>query len=502
MTLLSSPGWRAACLYLVGWFSVTGFVWMLKGFVGRPRPAAALSSVARGGDGAQEPGQTPPPAPPSWLRRCYAARRARWPLSVDKHAEMPNAVHSFPSMDAACAGVFAAVVDATHAAAGFDSAGAAAGMPSGMAAALASLVGAVCVGRVVFFAHHLADTLVGASIGFGVTRALAYAAPAAAAWPWLLLWCTVWPLTIRAFFAAARVQVALMICIMVALAQFAPLSSSLAAPPLVFSLCIALAMAFRAQSLTVKDCVIHCLDAAWEGSAEGEAERALPPHLAQTLARKRAEFRTQSSGRTTFPGNVHLIGRLFRCPFFGEWDALQRLLGERLRDWSLQTGVPLGSFDVVLGVMTGGGFLAPLAADLCAESEIGSRRRPTVEYIKVSRYEEDVYTVGAMVSVLIDQLMGKHERQYKVSSPPLRAALEGKRVLIVDDASASGGTLKTAWSWAMEAGAAEAHGVALKVISGYWSPHAGDGVAINGKRLLRKPAVPLDLPTFTPWGTF
>jgi hypoxanthine phosphoribosyltransferase len=187
-----------------------------------------------------------------------------------------------------------------------------------------------------------------------------------------------------------------------------------------------------------------------------------------------------------------LLGRFFHCPFFGGWDALQRLLGERLRDWSLQTGVPLGSFDVVLGVMTGGGFLAPLAADLCAESEIGSRRRPTVEYIKVSRYEEDVYTVGAMAGVMIDQLLGQHERQYKVSNPPPRAALEGKRVLIVDDASASGGTLKAAHAHCVGAGATEVHGVALKVISGYWRPDKG----------IRRPAVALKLPAFTPWGTF
>jgi hypothetical protein len=293
---VSTPGFRAACLYLVAWLVVTGVVWILKGFVARPRPGAVL---AREGP-PPAPGPAPP-LPPRWLRAPFAARRAGWPRTLDAHAALPNAAHSFPSMDAACAGVFAAVARAAVATSNWPRL-ATASLP---VTALAALVGAACVGRVYFFAHHVLDTLVGAAIGFGFATGLALAVPSAEAWPWMLLWAVACPLALRSFFAAARAQVFVALCGVAALVHASPVAASTATPALFAALCATLAAAFHQQSAAVKPPVLACLDAAWASSSSSSVERALPAALAAAIRRKRDELREQSRGGTTFPGNVH-----------------------------------------------------------------------------------------------------------------------------------------------------------------------------------------------------
>ena len=82
--------------------------------------------------------------------------------------------------------------------------------------------------------------------------------------------------------------------------------------------------------------------------------------------------------------------------------------------------------------------------------------------------------------------------RYVVSERPDAALLQGRTVLVLDDASASGGTLRAAHDFCVECGAAKVHCVALKVIGGYWQRHSPE----------RLPAEKLALPAFTPWGTF
>ena len=130
--------------------------------------------------------------------------------------------------------------------------------------------------------------------------------------------------------------------------------------------------------------------------------------------------------------------------------------------------------------------LAPIAAKLL--------RVPTVAHVRISRYADDLYSPLGMARVVVDQLRGRHDAKYTLRDPPDAAVLRGQRVLIIDDALASGGTLRAAHRFCVDAGAASVHGVALKIIRGYWDPEGDDQ---------RRPrAKELRIPCFVPWGTF
>ena len=88
---VSVPGYAAACLYLSAWAHVALLVWMVKEYTARERPALRLVEGLFG-------------HPPPWLARAHERRAARWPLAVSGHSAFPNALHAFPSFDAAVAG--------------------------------------------------------------------------------------------------------------------------------------------------------------------------------------------------------------------------------------------------------------------------------------------------------------------------------------------------------------------------------------------------------------
>ena len=96
--------------------------------------------------------------------------------------------------------------------------------------------------------------------------------------------------------------------------------------------------------------------------------------------------------------------------------------------------------------------LAPLVA--------AQLRRP-VTYIRVSRYAQDVFNARALLGVILDELLGRHDGRYTVADAPRAEELRGKRVLMVDDACASGGTLRAAARHCLAMGALEAHGLGL-----------------------------------------
>ncbi len=451
-------------LFLASWLATAALCWLIKGYVSRPRPAAVLS-------GADAPSAAPPP--PGWLRRVYSQREARWPHCIGQHTLAPNASHSFPSFDAACAACYAATLRASLAPA----------HPAAHPAALAALVGLACVGRIYFLAHHLLDVLAGAALGLALPSALGSCMPPPC-YPWMLAWLALLPLCLRAFFTARRLQTAAAIAAICALGRRSPPAATATTCALFIGVAAAVAAVFRAQSLAVKTRVLAELEARWDADEQATASLALAPSLRAALRTKREAFRAQARHAGIFPGNVHLLGAFYGLPFAASWADLRALLERRLRDWSDATGVDLGSFDVVLGVLTGGAFLAPLAAEILGIASVAT--------IRVSRYGDDVYTVGAMAKVMFEQLTRTHGSKYRVSEPPADAELRGKRVLIVDDASVSGGTLEAAHAHCVAAGAVEARCVALKCIGGYWSPTSS-----------RRPkALPLKLPSFTPWGTF
>ena len=48
----------------------------------------------------------------------------------------------------------------------------------------------------------------------------------------------------------------------------------------------------------------------------------------------------------------------------------------------------------------------------------------------------------SLTKVTLEVALGMHDSQYTVSKPPPKAQIEGKRVLMIDDASVSGGTFR------------------------------------------------------------
>ena len=117
-----------------------------------------------------------------------------------------------------------------------------------------------------------------------------------------------------------------------------------------------------------------------------------------------------------------------------------------------------------IGRVPTGAFLAPIASRILSGSSLGGsavgRAAPVVETIRVSRYSEDVYSMGSIARVMVQQLLGAHHSKYAVSEPPDPSRLAGRTVLVLDDASASGGTLRAAHEYCEAAGAKEVHCVA------------------------------------------
>ena len=79
----------------------------------------------------------------------------------------------------------------------------------------------------------------------------------------------------------------------------------------------------------------------------------------------------------------------------------------RLLDWAVATSTRLDGFDVVLGVLTGGALLAPLAARLLDV--------PCVLSVRVSRYADDIYSPLGFAKVAVAQLCGNHDARYMAS---------------------------------------------------------------------------------------
>ena len=439
----------------------------------------------------------PPPSPR--LERIYE-ERLRWSAdAVGAHSVAPNSLHSFPSFDAAAAGCFvgaARMAVAAHAwvaAPSEDIAPLPATLP---AVALVAMAALALLGRVAFFAHHVLDVAGGFALGLGLASAFGALAPPSM-YGSLLLWLPVAPLLLGAFFTG-RPRPLIGAAVMLGLTLgVAPLHPSLLCMPAAFALVLALiATGFRAQCRRLHAYALAHVDSLWRLPACEPPAGLLSPALLAVLHRKRNEVRAHC-GRAheafAFPANLYLIGNVYALPFGATWDGLESLMRRRLLDWAVVTQTPLDQFDVVLGVLTGGALLAPMCARMLGI--------PSVCHVRISRYQDDLYSPAGLARVVVSQLLGSHEQQYKLSEAPDEALLRGKRVLILDDALASGGTLRAAYTFCMRAGAASAHGVALKIIGGYFSEEDFRSPSVRrGPR--RHAARELRLPSFTPWGTF
>ena len=87
-----------------------------------------------------------------------------------------------------------------------------------------------------------------------------------------------------------------------------------------------------------------------------------------------------------------------------------------------------------------------------------------------------------------------HESKYTVSDIPDRASVEGKSILMIDDASISGGTFRAAAKELRRLGATRVRGLAMcgNNVSHVWDPD------LEGK----VDAQIIDQGMFTPWGTY
>ena len=121
-------------------------------------------------------------------------------------------------------------------------------------------------------------------------------------------------------------------------------------------------------------------------------------------------------------------------------------------------------------------------------------------YIKCSRYDTCNMDPISLTKVTMDVALNRHDEQYKVSRAPDKAEVENKRVLMIDDASVSGGTFRaTSKHLISQLGASKCRGLALCDFNGLthiFDPNRDD--AKLGPVTVQK----LDVGTFTPWGTF
>ena len=118
-------------------------------------------------------------------------------------------------------------------------------------------------------------------------------------------------------------------------------------------------------------------------------------------------------------------------------------------------------------------------------------------FIKCSRYKSCNMDPISLTKVTLEVALGMHDSQYTVSKPPPKAQIQGKRVLMVDDASVSGGTFRAVEEFLRNTlGAVSVRGLALCDFDG--KTHVYDP-SMEDKEITPQK---LDVGSFTPWGTF
>ena len=299
------------------------------------------------------------------------------------------------------------------------------------------------------------------------------------------------------------------------------------------------AIVFQVQSEAHKPWVVSTLGKFFRASGPAPPDELLsapfPAHLETLLADKRAEFLAKTEEPGGFPGNLYVIQK-FRglgarkkrdeksqqekerrqkkddddrdnenedqdveeadatLYFVCTWARLDSLCARRLKHFFRETRTTPGDYDVLLGIYSGGALLAPLI-----QRQISEARTDTIplEYIRCSRYDSCNMDPVSLSKVVLDITFGKHDDKYTIKQPPARVAIEGKSVLMVDDASISGGTFRAVANYlTTQLGATSVRGVALCSFNGI--SHIFDPQLKEGSIVAEK----FDVGTFTPWGTF
>ena len=259
-------------------------------------------------------------------------------------------------------------------------------------------------------------------------------------------------------------------------------------------------------------------------------------NLISLLKDKRKEFFDQAAEEGAWPGNLYVmhqfrgslkkganerrklqgkksvLGEFYDADNDGEdriylvctWHRLDYLLNKRLCHFLKVTKTKPSDYDVVVGIYSGGALLAPLLTrqlrDLRSEDDGNDAAALQVHdlcFIKVSRYKSCNMDPVSLTKVTLEVAFGSHDSKYTVSKPPSKEMIEGKRILMIDDASVSGGTFRAADEFLRNTlGAISVRGLALCDFDG--KTHIYDSSLKSGDIEPQK----LDVGSFTPWGTF
>lgn len=197
------------------------------------------------------------------------------------------------------------------------------------------------------------------------------------------------------------------------------------------------------------------------------------------------------------------------------WHHLYELIEKRIDHFFQSTGTTANDYDVVLGIYSGGALIAPFVAHILENhssngnndtSNLDGKKKKTAKtsfpvcYMKCSRYKSCNMDPISLTKVTLDVALNRHDDQYKVSKLPKKEMIENKRVLMIDDASVSGGTFRACSKYLYnELNATSCKGLALCDFNGLthiFDPNRND--ELLGPVIAQK----LDVGTFTPWGTF
>ena len=191
---------------------------------------------------------------------------------------------------------------------------------------------------------------------------------------------------------------------------------------------------------------------------------------------------------SVFPGNLYIASQFLKdTHFVMDWNTLKATFLKRLDHFVEHTKVNPEDIDVIVGIYSGGAFFAPLLAQ--------ELNRP-ICFIKASRYAQLKLSFWEFGKTAMMRALGLHDSAYKLSKLPDKSLFPGKRVLMVDDASVSGGTFRAVAQFCTSAGAKEVRGLAFagakSKATHIWDP------SMTHQPNEQK----IDMPAFSPWGSF
>jgi adenine/guanine phosphoribosyltransferase-like PRPP-binding protein/membrane-associated phospholipid phosphatase len=489
------------CTYYYSWIVINFSAWLFKVYFLRDRPAAYY-------------GET-------FMQQSIPRyeHNAIWKKMLLKSLQGKNARHSFPSLDSAIGGcVVGLMIELqripNNNLSNMDEFNTNMNNNVGQADNLLyiykdGVFSACCIafimamfGRVYLFAHHFIDVIVGGFIGFSFpvfirlyfanqTTIDGLTSPYYLYGGICLAWLLVYITSLATFFFVPAYGLFQAIGFIL-LARLYLMEFSIITLIIFSSMLFALSRIFHVQAKKVKPWVVETM-----GEYFKEIEdptRSWPMPLQKLLNEKRIEFlndcneEKEDGSDNIFPGDVYLSGKFIKTKYFAcDWTVLKDLMLKRLNHFVESTGVNLKDIDLILGIYSGGALLAPIISD---------ELNLPLEFIKAKRYKGLNLNLIEFGYVALQRALGQHDDAYKLSKLPDISKLKDKNILMIDDACVSGGTFKAVAKYCKENGCKEIRGLALAG-SPSTSSHIWDPTMTKSPTIQK-----IDMPIFSPWGTF